>query len=73
MVDRTQSLTGPAICKKERRDYMKIKQVMTDGSVRDSIEGLMLPADHPVYKALVKALKEKHNSDQAEERESKVS
>ena len=42
---------------------MKIKHVMSDGSVRDSIEGLMLPADHPVYKALVKALKEKHNSD----------
>ena len=52
---------------------MKIKHVMSDGSVRDSIEGLMLPADHPVYKALVKALKEKHNRDQAEERESKVS
>ena len=36
---------------------MKIKHVMSDGSVRDSIEGLMLPADHPVYKALEKRLR----------------
>lgn len=52
---------------------MKIKHVMSDGSVRESIEGLIVPADHPVYKALVKALMEKSNSGQMEEREPKVS
>lgn len=31
---------------------MKIVHVMSDGTIRDSIEGLVIPKGHPVYEVL---------------------
>ena len=33
----------------------KITHVMSDGTVRDSIEGVMIPKYHPVYNVICKA------------------
>lgn len=32
---------------------MKIIHVMSDGSVRNSIEGVVVPAGHPVYQIIL--------------------
>lgn len=52
---------------------MKIKHVMSDGSVRDSVAGMIVPGNHPVYKALVKALIEKQTKNQVEDKKAMVS
>lgn len=31
---------------------MRVVHVMSDGTIRDSIEGLVIPKEHPVYKVL---------------------
>ena len=31
---------------------MKIVHVMSDGTIRDSIEGVVIPKEHPAYKLL---------------------
>ncbi|MFR5243535.1 MAG: BOW99_gp33 family protein [Clostridium sp.] len=49
---------------------MKIKHVMLDGTVRNSIEGMVVPADHPVYKLLAKVLLEKRNETTVEDKKS---
>lgn len=43
--------------KKEGKRYM-IRHVMSDGSVRDSIEGYVVPKESPVYGVLKKAYEE---------------
>lgn len=37
----------------------KITHVLSDGTIRDSVEGLVVPAGHPVYRVIEKARKNK--------------
>lgn len=49
---------------------MKIKNVMLDGTVRDSMKGVIIPTDHPVYKALMRVLIEKRDKVPFKDKES---
>lgn len=42
---------------KEGEDMAKVIHVLSDGTVVDSIEGMVIPAGHPAYDIIAKARK----------------
>lgn len=48
---------------------MKIVHVMSDGTVRDSIEGLVVPAGHPVYRVIAGIEKSRAERKKSEDKE----
>ena len=52
---------------KEGEDMAKVIHVLSDGTVVDSIEGMVIPAGHPVYNIIAKALKAKKDEKSKED------
>lgn len=44
----------------------KIVHILSDGTILDSVEGLIVPAGHPVYRIIEKARKERKTEKQEE-------
>lgn len=52
---------------KEGEDMAKVIHVLLDGTVVDSIEGMVIPAGHPAYDIIAKArMEEKQEKTDAE-------
>lgn len=52
---------------KEGEDMAKVIHVLSDGTVVDSIEGMVIPAGHPVYNIIAKARKAKKDEESKED------
>ena len=52
---------------KAGEDMAKGIHVLSDGTVVDSIEGMVIPAGHPVYNIIAKARKAKKDEESKED------